>query len=55
MSGFWRLVTRDIRLALREGGSIGTALGFYLIVIALIPIAGDRRVFGFNQAVMGAL
>lgn len=39
MSGFWRLVARDMRLALREGGSIGTALGFYLIVVALIPIA----------------
>jgi len=39
MNGFWDLLARDVRLALREGGAIGTALGFYLIVVALIPIA----------------
>ncbi len=38
MSGFKSLVARDIRLALREGGAIGTALGFYLIVIAILPL-----------------
>ncbi len=39
MTGFWGLIARDIRLALRDGGAIGTALGFYLIVVSLIPLA----------------
>ncbi|HFB2048635.1 MAG: heme exporter protein CcmB [Hyphomicrobiaceae bacterium] len=39
MNGFGLLLLRDIRLALREGGAIGIALGFYLMVVALIPIA----------------
>ena len=37
MSPFLTLLKRDITLALREGGAIGTALGFYLIVIAMLP------------------
>lgn len=38
MSEFWALVRRDLMLAFREGGAIGTALGFYLIVVALMPL-----------------
>ena len=38
MSAFWTLVARDIRLAVREGGAIGTALGFFLVVVALMPL-----------------
>lgn len=38
MSGFWVVVRRDLQLAVREGGAIGTALGFYLIVVALMPL-----------------
>lgn len=38
MSGFLTLLERDLRLALREGGAIGTALGFYLIVVSLMPL-----------------
>lgn len=38
MSPFFTLLRRDITLALREGGAIGTALGFYLIVIAMLPL-----------------
>ena len=38
MNGFISLVARDIRLALREGGAIGTALGFYFIVVAVLPL-----------------
>ncbi len=38
MSGFWTLVKRDLLLAIREGGATGTALGFYLIVIAIMPL-----------------
>jgi heme exporter protein B len=32
------LVARDIALALREGSALGTALGFYLLVVALMPL-----------------
>jgi heme exporter protein B len=38
MSGFWTLVRRDLELALREGSAVGTALGFYLVVVALMPL-----------------
>jgi heme exporter protein B len=38
MGAFWALVARDLRLAFREGGAIGTALGFYLIVVTLLPL-----------------
>lgn len=33
-----RLLWRDLTLALREGGALGTALGFYLVVVALLPL-----------------
>jgi heme exporter protein B len=39
MSGFRVLLARDIRLAVREGGVVGTALGFYLIAVTLMPLA----------------
>jgi heme exporter protein B len=32
------LLRRDIRLAFREGGAVGTALGFYLMVVAITPL-----------------
>ena len=38
MTPFFDLMLRDIRLGLREGGAIGTALGFYLIVVAILPL-----------------
>jgi heme exporter protein B len=38
VKSFWALVRRDLRLALREGGAIGTALGFFLIVVSLMPL-----------------
>lgn len=38
MNAFAQLVKRDLVLAARDGGAIGTALGFYLIVIALLPL-----------------
>jgi heme exporter protein B len=38
MRGFRTLLARDLRLALREGGAVGTALGFYLIVVTLMPL-----------------
>jgi heme exporter protein B len=33
------LLRRDLLLAWREGGTIGTALGFYLVVVAITPLA----------------
>jgi len=38
MRQFLTLVKRDLGLALREGGALGTALGFYLIVVAILPL-----------------
>jgi heme exporter protein B len=38
VTDFWTLVKRDITLAMREGGAIGTALGFFLLVVALMPL-----------------
>jgi heme exporter protein B len=35
---FRELLARDVRLALREGGAVGTALGFYLMVVAILPL-----------------
>ncbi|MGH6793150.1 MAG: heme exporter protein CcmB [Methyloceanibacter sp.] len=32
------LLRRDIMLAWREGGAIGVALGFYLVVVAIMPL-----------------
>lgn len=38
MPGLRTLLARDLRLAAREGGAVGTALGFYLIVVTLMPL-----------------
>jgi heme exporter protein B len=38
MKAFIALVMRDLRLAWREGGAIGVALGFYLLVVSIIPL-----------------
>ncbi len=38
MSAFTALLMRDLRLAWREGGALLTALGFYLIVVAVLPL-----------------
>jgi heme exporter protein B len=32
------LLVRDLRLAVRQGGALGTALGFYLVVVAMLPL-----------------
>jgi heme exporter protein B len=36
--GFWVLIKRDLLLAVREGGATGTALGFFLVVVSLMPL-----------------
>jgi heme exporter protein B len=38
VNAFWRLVRRDLSLAVREGGAIGTALGFFFVVVAMLPL-----------------
>ena len=38
MRPFLSLVRRDLRLGVREGGAIATALGFYLVVVAILPL-----------------
>jgi heme exporter protein B len=32
------LIRRDLRLAAREGGALGSALGFYLVVVSMLPL-----------------
>jgi heme exporter protein B len=39
MKPFLALVTRDLRLAMRQGGALGTALGFYMIVVTMLPLS----------------
>ena len=38
MSAFLALLKRDLRLAVRQGGALGTALGFYMLVVTLLPL-----------------
>jgi len=38
MTAWLILLRREITLATRQGGALGTALGFYLIVVALMPL-----------------
>lgn len=38
MTRFTSLLRRDVRLAWRDGGALGTALGFFLVVIAMLPL-----------------
>lgn len=38
IGSFTALLRRDLQLAFREGGAVGTALGFYLIVVTMLPL-----------------
>ena len=38
MSPFFQLVRRDVLLAWKEGRGMGAALGFYLVVVAMLPL-----------------
>jgi heme exporter protein B len=38
MKAFLTLIVGDLRLARRQGGALATALGFYLIVVAALPL-----------------
>jgi len=35
---FAALLARELTLARRDGGAVGTALGFYLVVVAMMPL-----------------
>lgn len=39
MTAFIELMRRELVIAMRDGGSIGTVLGFYAISVAMMPIA----------------
>jgi len=34
----WALIRRDLMLATRQGGGVGTAIGFFVTVIVLLPL-----------------
>ncbi len=38
MNAFIALIARDLRLAVRQGGGVGNALGFFLTVVVLLPL-----------------
>jgi heme exporter protein B len=38
VSAFWALVRRDVLLAWRDAGALWTAIGFYLVVVAVLPL-----------------
>ncbi|WP_072396104.1 heme exporter protein CcmB [Hyphomicrobium sp. CS1GBMeth3] len=38
MNLFLALLKRDLTLAVREGAALGTALGFFLVVVAMLPL-----------------
>jgi heme exporter protein B len=39
MTAFWQLVRRDLLIAWKEGGTLGLALGFYLVVVTMLPLS----------------
>jgi heme exporter protein B len=55
MSAFLALLKRDIRLSFREGGTIGIALGFNLIVVSILPLGLGPDMNLLNQIASGAL
>lgn len=38
MNAFLALLQRDLVLAVRQGSAVGTALGFYLVAVSIIPL-----------------
>ncbi len=49
------LLARDIRLAAREGGAVGAALGFYLVVVALLPLGLGPDLALLSRIAVGVL
>ena len=50
MKLIWALIRRDLKLVVRQGGGAGTALGFFLAVVVLLPIG-----LGPDQALLQRL
>lgn len=55
MTGLLALVRRDMRLALRQGGGVGTAFGFFLTVILLLPLGLGPDLALLERIAPGAL
>ena len=55
MTGLAALVRRDILLALRQGGGAGTALGFFLTVVVLLPLGIGPDLALLQRVAPGAL
>jgi len=55
MTGLIALVRRDLRLALRQGGGAGTALGFFLTVLLLLPLGLGPDLALLERIAPGAL
>lgn len=51
---FYREVTRGLRLNIPAGTAVRFEPG-QLREVQLVPFSGTRRIYGFRQAVMGAL
>lgn len=55
MTGLAALVRRDMLLALRQGGGAGTALGFFLTVVVLLPLGIGPDLALLQRIAPGAL
>ena len=55
MSSFLALLKRDITLSMKEGGTLGIALGFNLIVVTLLPLGIGPDLNLLNQIAPGVL
>lgn len=55
MTAILALVRRDVLLALRQGGGAGTALGFFLTVVVLLPLGLGPDLWLLQRIAPGAL
>ena len=55
MTGLMSLVRRDVLLALRQGGGAGTAIGFFLTVVVLLPLGLGPDLALLQRIAPGAL
>ena len=51
----WSLLARDLTLAARQGGGVGTAVGFFLTVLVLLPIGIGPDQFTLQRLAPGIL
>jgi len=55
MTALKAVIARDLRLAMRQGGGAGTALGFFLTVLVLIPLGVGPDVALLQRIAAGTL